>query len=120
LLFLPKEKHKIDGKNNKIFHIAQNTTSLTHHILRYELCPNTVQGEEWSFGNPYPPFESECDTKSYTINELYTIITSDYDYVLITEPDEQLWQYYGDIFQGHRSNGDQLFKVDDEQISIIE
>ena len=109
-----------DGKYHKIFHIAQNTNGLTHHMLRYELCPNTAQYEGWSFGEPYPSSESECDTMQYNIDELYTIITSDYDYVLITEPDKQLWQFYGDIFQGHRLDGDQLFKVDKEQIIIIE
>ena len=109
-----------DGKYHRIFHIAQNTNGLTHHSLRYELCPNTAQINEWSFGEPYPSEESECDTIPYDIDELYTIITSDYDYVLITEPDKQLWQYYGDIFQGHRLDGDQLFKVDEEQIIIIE
>ena len=93
-------------------------------MLRYELCPNTAQytaqHEGWSFGDPYPSLESECDTTLFTIDELNTIITLDYDYVLITKPDKQLWQYYGDIFQGHRPDGDQLFKVYEEQIIIIE
>jgi hypothetical protein len=113
-----------DGNDNKIFHIAQNTNGLSHHMLRYELCPNTAQytaqNEGWSFGDPYPSLESECETTKYNIEELYTIITSDYDYVLITKPDKQLWKYYGDIFQGHKLDGDQLFKVDKEQIIFIE
>lgn len=113
-----------DGNDNKIFLIAQNTNGLSHLMLRYELCPNTAQytaqHEGWSFGDPYPSLESECDTTLFTIDELNTIITLDYDYVLITKPDKQLWQYYGDIFQGHRPDGDQLFKVYEEQIIIIE
>ena len=117
------EKHEdtiFDGKYHRIFHIAQNTNGLTHYSLRYELCPNTAQFDEWSFGEPYPSSESECDTIPYSIDELYKIITSDYDYVLITEPDKQLWQYYGEIFQGYRVDGDQLFKVDKEQIIIFD
>ena len=93
-------------------------------MLRYELCPNTAQynaqNEGWSFGDPYPSSESECDTTLFTIDELKMIITLDYDYVLITKPDKQLWHYYGDIFQGHRPDGDQLFIVDEEQIIIVE
>lgn len=113
-----------DGNDNKIFHIAQNTNGLSHLMLRYEICPNTAQytaqNEGWSFGEPYPLLESECNTMPYNIEELYTTITSDYDYVLITKPDKQLWKFYGDIFQGHKLDGDQLFKVDKEQIIFIE
>lgn len=113
-----------DGNDNKIFHIAQNTNGLSHLMLRYEICPNTAQytaqNEGWSFGEPYPLLESECDTTLFTIDELNTIIISDYDYVLITKPDKQLWKYYGEIFQGHKLDGNQLFKVDEEQIIFIE
>jgi hypothetical protein len=113
-----------DGRHHKIFHIAQNTNGLSHLMLRYELCPNTAQytaqNEGWSFGEPYPTSVAECDTMPYSVDELYNIITSDYEYVLITKPDAQLWQYYGDIFQGHKLDGDQLFIVEENQIILIE
>jgi hypothetical protein len=108
-----------DGKYYKIFHIAQNTNGLSHFALRYELCPNTAQNNGWSFGKSYPSGISECNTIPYNIDELRKTITSGYDFVLITKPDEQLWQYYGDIFQGHRLDGDQLYKVEKEQIIIV-
>jgi len=113
-----------DGRHHKIFHIAQNTNGLSHLMLRYELCPNTAQytaqNEGWSFGEPYPTSVAECDTMPYYVDELYTIITSDYEYVLITKPDAQLWQHYGSIFQGHKLDGDQLFIVEDNQIILVE
>jgi len=109
-----------DSETYRIFHIAQNENDLGHHILRYEICPNTSQKNGWSFGHPYPEEIAEPGTRLYTAGDLEEIITSGYEYILITKPDQQFWDLYGNLFTEKRMQGDSLYKIENGQWVLID
>ncbi len=102
----------------KIFHIEQDSNGFTHHILRYELCPNLVQYWGWSIGEPYR--KNDLFTINYDVDELKKKLVSNFDYVLIKEIDSNLIEKYGTIFPGIKNSGDQLFKIKDGDIIPME
>ena len=108
-----------DGNVHHIFHIAQNENGLSHHILRYELCLNTTQLDKWSFGDPYPAEIAATDTTNLSVNELEAIIQNGYDYVLITKPDNKLWNIYGSIFPEQKNQDESLFEVKDDKLIFV-
>ena len=101
----------------KIFHIHQNSDGYEHHILRYELCPNLVQYWGWSYGQPYS--DQDLFTISRSAEDLERSIVLDFDYVLITNSDENFWEEYGKIFPNHKREGSQLFEVKDGNIEFL-
>jgi len=102
----------------KIFHIEQDSNGFSHHILRYELCPNLVQYWGWSIGEPYR--ENDLFTINYDVDELKKKLVSNFDYVLIKEIDLNLIEKYGTIFPSIKNSGDQLFKIKDGDIIPME
>jgi hypothetical protein len=108
-----------NGEVHHVFHIAQNENGVSHQILRYELCSNTTQLEWWSFGDPYPAEIAATDTTDLSVHELETIIQNGYDYVLITKPDNKLWDIYGSIFPDPKGQRESLYKVEDDKLIFI-
>ena len=108
-----------DGEAHRVFHIAQNENDLSHHILRYEICPNIAQKTGWSFGNPYPEEITSSETFLLSAQELQETINSGYDFILITKPDQQFWDLYGNLFVERRTHGDSLYRVEDNQWNLV-
>jgi len=100
----------------KIFHIEQDSNGFSHHILRYELCPNLVQYWGWSVGEPYN--KKDIFTVNYSVDELRNNLISNFDYVLITEADLKLVEKYKTVFPGIKSSGDQLFIINEDIIPM--
>jgi hypothetical protein len=104
---------KYNGKTRTfIYDIDQNSRGLEHSVLRYELCPNVIQREAWSIatlrGN-YGRF-----TVQKGVDEFYNQIIKGFNFVMISDADENFWRDYGKLFPGYSISGSQLYKVTDQ------
>ncbi len=111
LLKFPSIRYQ-GNTRSKIYNIDQNSNGLEHHILRYELCPNIIQTEAWSIGTLSDNYDRFTVYKSP--EEFHRQIINGFDFILITQADENFWRDYGQLFPGYSISESQLYKVTDK------
>lgn len=100
-----KELNKLlGGKPKKIFSVWQQSTGAQYFVFKMYISPHVVQREwvSWSFGKPYPYFETrnynDVWTRNLSLADLKKQL-AEFDYILLGNADENFWHHYGSLFQ---------------------
>lgn len=89
------------------------------NILMYEVSPIKFQTYNFSLGNP--KFEGDYRTVMMSVPELMTEMEG-YDYLYIYKSDEDIAEYYGELFENAgQIDDEQLYKInrEDGQIKMV-
>lgn len=82
-------------ENSRIFFICQKDIGGGRNIIAYETIPRRISTSYFSLGAPYD--EKDIYTKNISIDDL-TLLLKDFDYIYLSNIDEQFKTKYGTVF----------------------
>lgn len=115
------QRNQDDDKVETLFLLSQGSNGSDYWRLRYLLRPDYMSNSfEWSLGkNPYS--DDDIYTRDISVEEWMDELCETYDFVVISNVDEQFISTYGDAFADPSSIANQtVYRIDKEARLLIQ